>query len=259
MATACLPLDESGGFVRDERGRNSSPTEGSPSGSGATRSNRRRHLGRNRGGRRDSRHHLRPQTPAHRARIVMLQRHARAHGLKVYGPDLETIESFGLELERPAQTSPECSARGRLRRPCRGQALPGNRHRPREAIARYGIKIGQVQRVIEVAIGGKPLTMTVEGRSATPSACATSASCEIRPRQSGHARPAPSGHPGPAPGAGGHRYRRGPQMIKSEDTFLVAYVLFDKRPGEAEVDVVNEARALIKRRSSPGTWRFPRA
>jgi membrane fusion protein, copper/silver efflux system len=36
-------------------------------------------------------------------------------------------------------------------------------------------------------------------------------------------------------------YRRGPQMIKSEDTFLVAYVLFDKMPGEAEVSVVRDA------------------
>jgi copper/silver efflux system protein len=38
----------------------------------------------------------------------------------------------------------------------------------REAIARYGIKIQMVQDVIEVAIGGKAITQTVEGRERYP-------------------------------------------------------------------------------------------
>jgi Cu(I)/Ag(I) efflux system membrane protein CusA/SilA len=38
------------------------------------------------------------------------------------------------------------------------------------------------------------------------------------------------------------RYVRGPQMIKSEDTFLTSYVLFDKKAGAAEVDVVEQAQ-----------------
>jgi Cu(I)/Ag(I) efflux system membrane protein CusA/SilA len=41
-------------------------------------------------------------------------------------------------------------------------------------------------------------------------------------------------------------YVRGPQMIKSEDTFPVGYVLFDKKPGFAGVDVVEEARKYLK-------------
>ena len=44
------------------------------------------------------------------------------------------------------------------------------------------------------------------------------------------------------------RYTPGPQVIKSEDTFLVGYVVFDKRPGTAEVDVVEDERCgLIDR------------
>jgi Cu(I)/Ag(I) efflux system membrane protein CusA/SilA len=39
---------------------------------------------------------------------------------------------------------------------------------------------------------------------------------------------------------------RGPQVIKSEDTFLVGYVLFDMKPGHAEVDVVVSARAYLE-------------
>ena len=39
-------------------------------------------------------------------------------------------------------------------------------------------------------------------------------------------------------------YVRGPMTIKSEDTFLVGYVIFDKQPGPAEVDVVEAGAGL---------------
>ena len=38
----------------------------------------------------------------------------------------------------------------------------------REKAARYGVNVGDVQDVVEVAMGGKPLTMTVEGRERYP-------------------------------------------------------------------------------------------
>jgi Cu/Ag efflux pump CusA len=41
------------------------------------------------------------------------------------------------------------------------------------------------------------------------------------------------------------RYVRGPQVIKAEDTFLTGYVTFGSRPGYAEVDVVEAARAYL--------------
>ena len=41
------------------------------------------------------------------------------------------------------------------------------------------------------------------------------------------------------------RYVRGPQVIKSEDTFLIGYVLFDKKPGFAEVDVVEACQRYL--------------
>jgi Cu(I)/Ag(I) efflux system membrane protein CusA/SilA len=43
-------------------------------------------------------------------------------------------------------------------------------------------------------------------------------------------------------------YVRGPQVIKSEDTFLVGYVIFDKREGYAEVEVVEQADAFLKQK-----------
>ncbi len=52
-------------------------------------------------------------------------------------------------------------------------------------------------------------------------------------------------------------YVRGPQMIKSEDTFLVGYVLLDKKDGYAEVDVVEEAQEYIQRKIDAGSLVVP--
>jgi Cu(I)/Ag(I) efflux system membrane protein CusA/SilA len=53
------------------------------------------------------------------------------------------------------------------------------------------------------------------------------------------------------------RYVRGPQMIKAEDTFLTSYVLFDRVPDVAEVEVVEQARALIQERLDAGELVLP--
>ena len=48
------------------------------------------------------------------------------------------------------------------------------------------------------------------------------------------------------------KYLRGPQVIKSEDTFLIGYVLFDKKTGHAEVDVVEQAQDYLKLKIEEG-------
>jgi Cu(I)/Ag(I) efflux system membrane protein CusA/SilA len=45
--------------------------------------------------------------------------------------------------------------------------------------------------------------------------------------------------------------------IKSEDTFLVSYVLFDKKPGKAEVDVVRAADNYLKAKIASGELKLP--
>jgi Cu(I)/Ag(I) efflux system membrane protein CusA/SilA len=50
------------------------------------------------------------------------------------------------------------------------------------------------------------------------------------------------------------RYVPGPQMIKSEDTFLVGYVTFGKREGYAEVDVVRQAAAYLDLKRKSGEF-----
>nr|MDJ0841530.1 efflux RND transporter permease subunit [Acidobacteriota bacterium] len=97
------------------------------------------------------------------ARLVMLQSGMRAPmGIKVKGPDLETIEAFGLELERLVKQVPGVEPTAVIADRIIGKPYL-EFHIDRKAIARYGIKLDEVQSVIEVAIGGKTITTTVEG------------------------------------------------------------------------------------------------
>jgi Cu(I)/Ag(I) efflux system membrane protein CusA/SilA len=53
------------------------------------------------------------------------------------------------------------------------------------------------------------------------------------------------------------RYIRGPQAIKSEDTFLVGYVVFDKKEGYAEVDVVEQCKQYLQEKTAAGEFPIP--
>jgi Cu(I)/Ag(I) efflux system membrane protein CusA/SilA len=53
------------------------------------------------------------------------------------------------------------------------------------------------------------------------------------------------------------RYVRGPQVIKSEDTFLTGYVLFDMKPGNAEVDVVEDCQRYLQAKIHSGELVLP--
>ena len=102
------------------------------------------------------------------ARIVMLQTGMRAPmGIKIKGPDLETIEMAGLQLEKILKEVNSVEPGSVL-----ADRIVGKPYLEididRKAIARYGIKMRQIQDIIEVAIGGKRITTTVEGRERYP-------------------------------------------------------------------------------------------
>ncbi|MBL4847050.1 MAG: efflux RND transporter permease subunit [Planctomycetes bacterium] len=192
------------------------------------------------------------------ARIVMLQSGMRAPmGVKVKGPTLETIEGVCLDIERLLKEVPSVSPAAVI-----ADRIVGKPYLEieidREAIARHGLRITQVQNVIEVAIGGKPLTTTVEGRERYP----------VRVRYARELRdsidsigaisvPTPDGHQIPLIQLAELRYVRGPQVIKSEDTFLTGYVLFDMKTGEGEVEVVEECQAYLEAAIKSGELVIP--
>jgi Cu(I)/Ag(I) efflux system membrane protein CusA/SilA len=97
--------------------------------------------------------------------------------------------------------------------------------------------------VIEVAVGGRRLTTTVEGRARYPVRVRYARELRVDVDElAGILVPAPTGQQVPLGQLASIRYSPGPQSLKSEDTFLVAYVLFDKQPALAEVDAVEEAQ-----------------
>ncbi|MBT8270395.1 MAG: efflux RND transporter permease subunit, partial [Bacteroidia bacterium] len=71
--------------------------------------------------------------------------------------------------------------------------------------------------------------------------------------------PVESGSPVPLGELASIKYEQGPQVIKSEDTFLVGYVLFDKLENFAEVNVVENAQKLIREKIESGELVVPDA
>ncbi|GBF20583.1 cation efflux system protein CusA [Arenibacter sp. NBRC 103722] len=191
-------------------------------------------------------------------RLVMLQTGMRAPmGIKVYGPDLKTIEDFGMQLEvilkEVASVKSEAVFADRI---VGKPYLHLNINR--DEISRYGLNVEDVQQSIETAIGGMKISSTVEGRERFP----------IRVRYPRELRddpeslskiliPTPVGAQIPLSQVVDFEYVRGPQAIKSENTFLVGYVLFDKRDSFAEVDVVNDAQDAIQQKIDAGELTVP--
>ncbi|MDR4470474.1 MAG: CusA/CzcA family heavy metal efflux RND transporter [Nitrospira sp.] len=86
-------------------------------------------------------------------------------GIKVLGPDLETIERIGVQIEQALAPIPGTKS-AFAERLNEGYYLDIVVNR-REA-ARYGLTVGDVQAVITSAIGGETVTTTVEGRERYP-------------------------------------------------------------------------------------------
>ncbi len=187
-----------------------------------------------------------PKLQPIQTRLVMLQTGMRAPmGIKVKGQDLKQIEAFGIQLESLLK-----KVSGVKKEAVFADRIIGKPYLlidiDRTKIAQYGLSIDAVQTVLEVAIGGKILSQTIEGRERY----------NVRVRYPRELRSSPSdletiyvstplGSPIFLKELVTIHYEQGPQVIKSEDTFLVGYILFDKLDNEAEVTVVERAQSTI--------------
>jgi Cu(I)/Ag(I) efflux system membrane protein CusA/SilA len=188
-----------------------------------------------------------PKLQPIQTRLVMLQTGMRAPmGIKVYGPDLETIENFGMQLEDILKTIPSVKADAVFADRIVGKPYI-HLNINRDEIARYGLNIEDVQETIETAIGGMKISSTVEGRKRFPVRVRYPRELRDNPEAIGKILiSTPTGAQIPLSQITDIEYLRGPQAIKSEETFLVGYVLFDKGDGFSEVTVVNDAQETIQ-------------
>ncbi|CAI8169088.1 MAG: Cation efflux system protein CusA [Cryomorphaceae bacterium] len=191
-------------------------------------------------------------------RLVMLQTGMRAPmGIKVYGPDLRTIEDFGLQLESILKEVPSVKKEAVFADRIVGKPYL-HLNINRDEISRYGLNIEDVQQTIETAIGGMKITSTVEGRERFPVRVRYPRELRDDPSALGKILMAtPTGAQIPLSQIIDFEYVRGPQAIKSEETFLVGYVLFDKMDGFSEVTVVNDAHQAIQNKIDSGELTVP--
>ncbi len=188
-----------------------------------------------------------PKLQPIQTRLVMLSTGMRAPmGLKVYGPDLETIETAGLEFEKILKEVPSLVPSSVFYDRAVGAPYIEIKLK-REAIARYGMTISDVQDVLQSAVGGMTLTTTVEGRERFPVRVRYPRELRTTPEDLKKILvPSMTGVQVPLGELADLSYTKGPQMIRSENTFLTGYVIFDKQEGVAEVDAVEKTDAFIK-------------
>ncbi|MFT4170426.1 MAG: efflux RND transporter permease subunit [Dysgonomonas sp.] len=193
------------------------------------------------------------------ARLVMLSTGMRAPmGIKVSGPDLESIEKGGKALETALKDVPSILPSTVFYDRAVGAPYIEIKLN-RENMARYGITVADLQEVIGAAVGGMPLTTTVEGRERFPVRLRYPRELRENPEElSRLIIPTATGAQIPLSEVADIEYTKGAQMIQSENTFLLGYVIFDKVAGKAEVEVVKEADKLLKEKIASGEVQLPK-
>ncbi len=161
-----------------------------------------------------------------KARIDMLSTGVRTPvGVKVFGSDLATIERIGTDLEMVLKEVP--GTRSVFAERVAGGYFLDFEPR-REALARYGLTIGDLQMVLMSAVGGENITTIIDGRERYP--VNVRYPRELRDDPDALARvlvPTPSGAQVPVAQLADIKLVQGPAMLRNENGFLSGYVYVD--------------------------------
>ncbi|MCC5855758.1 MAG: efflux RND transporter permease subunit [Idiomarina sp.] len=190
-------------------------------------------------------------------RQLMLQTGMRAAmGVKIQARDLASLERMAIAFERELREAPLINSGS-----VNAERVVGKPyleiHLDRERMARYGLSVSQVQNTIATAIGGMEVTRTVEGRERYP--VRVRYQRELRHDLEAMQRVLVTGASGQQILLGDVtdiQYVRGPEMIRSENTFLTAYVTFGPVRGVAEVNAVESAQAHLQAALDSGRLRL---
>jgi copper/silver efflux system protein len=178
-------------------------------------------------------------------RIDMLTTGIRSEvGVKVFGNDLATLEKLARQVADVVRRV-RGSSNVYPEQVTSGQYL--NIEIDRAAAARYGIGVGDIQTVIETAIGEMVLTMTIEGRARFPVRVRYGPEHRKDPRALGQVLVnAPNGAQIPLAQLARIEHARGPAMISSENGLLLATVLLNVQDRDVG-GFVREARETVAR------------
>ncbi len=173
-------------------------------------------------------------------------------GIKLAGPDLEVLERLGKEVESVVRNVPG-TASVYAERVMGGNYLDFDINR--DAIARYGLTVGDVQDVIQTAIGGMNITTTVEGLERYPVNLRYSR--ELRddlPSLRAVLVPTPLGPQIPLGQLAELRYVIGPPSIKSENSRPNAWIYVDIRNVDVGSYVENAQDAVARQVAIPAGY-----
>src|SRR6266700_2232569 len=170
-------------------------------------------------------------------------------GVKVFGPDLGEIQKLAVQIERELSGLPNTRS-AFAERTVGGYFLDFTVNR--EAAARYGLKVGDDNDIIESAIGGKNITTTVEGRERYP--VNTRYARDFRQDIDALKRvlvPTPTGAQVPISMLADIQYKTGPPEVRSEDGKPVGFVFVDLTTSDIEGYVRKAAQQLTQRIQYP--------
>ncbi|MCA1658871.1 MAG: efflux RND transporter permease subunit, partial [Verrucomicrobiaceae bacterium] len=162
--------------------------------------------------------------------------------IKVFGPDLGKIQEIGLQIEKALSDFPDTRS-VYAERTTGGYFLDFNVDR--NAAARYGLTVGNVNDVIESAIGGKTITTTVEGRERYP--VSVRYARDFRDDVDSLKRvlvATPTGAQVPISMLADIKYKTGPPSIRDENGQLVGFVFVDITTSDLEGYVKRAAERL---------------
>ena len=173
-----------------------------------------------------------------------------ALGIKVFGPDLTQIESAATAIEEALladQRTAPFTRSAFAERSTGGYFLDFDIDR--EAAARYGLNVGDVQDVIVAAVGGMDAGQTVEGRERY--GIRVRYAREYRDNLNALERtlvPTATGAQVPITQVAELTFRTGPPMLRNEDGQLVGFVFVDTKDDIGIADYVDRAREVVAER-----------
>ncbi|MDZ7752900.1 MAG: CusA/CzcA family heavy metal efflux RND transporter [Gammaproteobacteria bacterium] len=168
-------------------------------------------------------------------------------GIKVFGPDLKTIENTGVAIEEALQADPRTAPYTRsafAERTTGGYFLDFTVDRG--AAARFGLNVGDVERVILAAMGGTVVSQTVEGRQRFN--ILVRYARDYRDNVEALKRvlvPTPTGAQIPITQVADMAFRTGPPSIRSEDGQLAGFVFVDAKSDIGIADYVALAKQVV--------------
>lgn len=164
-------------------------------------------------------------------------------GIKIQGPDLSRIEDIGAQMQKILSAMPQTSSVFAERV---SQGFYLNVDVNREVAARYGLTVGNVQRVVTSEIGGANVAENVEGRERFPIAVRYQRGFRENPSSLLNALiPTPTGSQIPISQVARVYYSRGPAMIRDEDGALTGYVYLNLKTKDYG-GFVNQAQKLLR-------------